>query len=154
MEMASFDVCAPRADQRPVPARWHWQRQRAPASRVRQLWAIPTGFLQGHVLVCGLPSIPTFFLYCYHSPPSEGFRSFLLHYLGPLFSGMAPPPANSQRRYYQNVAPSSTSLLTPQNQLEDPKPAFAQGPRSLRASASSGSLVSTHKTSMISTHID
>ncbi|EIW64498.1 glycoside hydrolase family 16 protein [Trametes versicolor FP-101664 SS1] len=57
---------------------------------------------------------------------------------------VAPPPANSQRQYYQNSSPSSTSLLAPQGPFEDPKPAFARGPRSLRSSASSSSLNANH----------
>ncbi|KAL7285393.1 hypothetical protein ACG7TL_000488 [Trametes sanguinea] len=55
---------------------------------------------------------------------------------------MVPPPyANQQRRYYQNVTASSTSLLAPQIH-EEPRAAYAQAPRSLRASASSSSLSS------------
>ncbi|KAI0651966.1 glycoside hydrolase family 16 protein [Trametes meyenii] len=64
---------------------------------------------------------------------------------------MVPPPPSPQRRYYQNVAPSSTSLLSPHG-YDEPKPAFAQrGTSSQRSSASSLSLsVGNHDVSSVS----
>ncbi|KAI0669783.1 glycoside hydrolase family 16 protein [Trametes maxima] len=62
---------------------------------------------------------------------------------------MVPPPPSPQRRYYQNVALSSTSLLGPHG-YDEPKPAFAQqGTSSQRSSVSSLSL-SNHDASSVS----
>ncbi|KAI8990543.1 glycoside hydrolase family 16 protein [Trametes punicea] len=52
---------------------------------------------------------------------------------------MVSPSTSSQRRYYQEASASSTSLLAPQV-YEEPRADYSQGPRSLRASASSTSL--------------